>query len=111
VIRHILIDYERRRVAEKRGGGVIRVPLEEGLAHDASGSGAVEFLALDAALQDLATHEPRLERVVECRFFGGLTGRETAEALGVSVRTVERDWARARAYLRRAMRPSKEHPE
>ena len=112
VIRHVLIDYERRRMAEKRGGDVLRVPLNEDLAVDTAGPDAsVEFLALDAALQDLARHEARLERVVECRFFGGLTGRETAEVLGVSERTVERDWARARAYLRRALRPATEDPE
>ena len=111
VIRHVLIDYERRRMAEKRGGDVLRVPLNEDLAVDTAGPDAsVEFLALDAALQDLARHEARLERVVECRFFGGLTGRETAEVLGVSERTVERDWARARAYLRRALRPATEDP-
>lgn len=112
VIRHVLIDYERRRMADKRGGEVIRVPLNEDLAEDTAGpDGVVEFLALDAALQDLARREARLERVVECRFFGGLTGRETAEVLGVSERTVERDWVRARAYLRRTLRPMTENPE
>lgn len=113
VIRHVLIDYERRRMAEKRGGDMLRVPLNEDLAVAAveGPDTSVEFLALDAALRDLASHEPRLERVVECRFFGGLTGRETAEVLGVSERTVERDWARARAYLRRALRPGMESPE
>lgn len=112
VIRHVLIDYERRRMADKRGGDVVRVPLDEHLAADTAGpDAAVEFLALDTALQELAKHEPRLERVVECRFFGGLTGGETAEVLGISERTVERDWARARAYLRRALQPATEKPE
>lgn len=111
VIRHILIDYERRRMAEKRGGDMVRVPLNEDLAEDDSDAGSVEFLALDAALCELARHDPRLEQVVECRFFGGLTGRETAEVLGISSRTVERDWVRARAYLRRALRPATDKAE
>lgn len=109
VIRHVLIDYERRRAAEKRGGDVIRVPLYEDLAEGGPRPDeALEFIAVDAALRALSAHDPRLERVVECRFFGGLTGRETAEILGVSERTVERDWVRARAYLRRALRTKKD---
>jgi len=60
---------------------------------------STELLALDEALARLGRLDPRLERVVECRFFGGLSAGETAEALGVSLRTAERDWTRARAYL------------
>ena len=59
----------------------------------------MELLALDQALTRLGRHDPRLERLVECRFFGGMTMEETAEMLGVSVTTAERDWRRARAYL------------
>jgi RNA polymerase sigma factor (sigma-70 family) len=60
---------------------------------------SADLLALDAALEQLGTLDPRLEQVVECRFFGGLSAGETAQALDVSLRTVERDWTRARAYL------------
>ena len=109
VIRNVLIDYARRRGALKRGGTVIRVPLHEDLVGDRDAmSREVDLLALDEALSALARYDVRLEQVVECRFFAGLTVAETAAALGSSVRTVERDWTRARAYLYRelANRPS-----
>lgn len=100
IIRHVLIDYTRRKTAAKRGGpGQVRVPLQEGMA-------AVEprfedLLALDEALTALEEHDERMARVVECRFFGGMTVEESAAALDVSPRTVERDWTRARTYLYR----------
>jgi RNA polymerase sigma factor (TIGR02999 family) len=100
-MRHILIDYARRRQAMKRGGAHIQVPLEENSASvDAE---AAELLALDEALQALAARNERMARIVECRFFGGLSVPETAEAVGASQRTVEREWARARAYLQHLM--------
>ena len=102
VIRNLLIDYERRRGADKRGGDRLRIPLREDLTASDDGPG-VELLDLDAALSELALVDPRLETVVEYRFFGGLTVAEVAEVLGVSVRTVERDWTRAKAYLYRAL--------
>jgi len=96
-MRHILIDYIRRQKAEKRGGGQIRVPLFDNVGNtDAS---SPDLIALDEALTLLAEQDPRLGQVVECRFFGGMTVEETAEALGVGRRTVERDWTRARTYL------------
>lgn len=97
VIRHVLVDYARARKAQKRGGDAVRVPLREGLHGESADM--IELLALDAALSDLAGLDPRLERIVEYRFFGGMTMRDAAEALGVSLRTAERDWRRARAYL------------
>lgn len=100
-MRHILIDYARRRRAAKRGGARVQVPLREDAA--AIEMEAAELLALDEVLQMLTKHDERLSRVVECRFFGGLSVAETAEALGASVRTVERDWTRARAYLQHAL--------
>jgi RNA polymerase sigma factor (TIGR02999 family) len=106
VIRHVLIDYGRARNAEKRGGGAIHVPLDmppDGVEGEAPRT--VELLALDEALQELWRRDPRLERVVECRFFGGMTMQDTAEALGVSLRTAERDWTRAKAYLFHALQP------
>jgi len=101
VIRHVLVDHARRRGARKRGGDVIRVPLRDGVADETGG--LADFLALEEALRCLERHDPRLVRVVECRFFAGLTVEETAEALGSSRRTVERDWTRAKAYLYRAL--------
>lgn len=101
-MRHILVDAARRRVARKRGGEGVKIPLDElrpGLSGpDASGH-AVDILALDEALTSLAARNERLSRLVELRFFGGLTEEETAQALGTSERTVRRDWLKARAFL------------
>lgn len=101
VIRNLLIDYARERKAAKRGGDAILIPLDDELAGQASRT--VELLELDEALTALGRHSQRLERVVECRFFGGMSMKETAEALGVSLSTTERDWRRARAHLYNAL--------
>lgn len=107
LIRNLLIDYARRRKADKRGGSAIRIPMNEGLDGGTdSEARTIDLLALDEALSALARLDARLEQVVECRFFGGLSVKETAEVLGVSTRTVERDWTRAKAYLYRALAPS-----
>jgi RNA polymerase sigma factor (TIGR02999 family) len=100
-MRHILIDYARQRRAAKRGGTRIQVPLTENMA--AIDAEVAELLALDEVLALLEQRNPRMASVVECRFFGGLSVAETAEVLDASVRTVERDWTRARAYLQRAL--------
>ena len=101
-MRHVLIDYARKRNAQKRGGKRHRVTLD---AHMVSiRDDAAELMAIDEALHALAKHAPRMVNVVECRFFGGLTIKETAQALNVSVRTVQRDWTRAKAYLQRMLR-------
>ena len=97
VIRHVLIDYARRRDAVKRGGDRFRVPLTEDVAGEEPRT--VDLVALDEALRDLARRDERMARVVECRFFGGMTMEETAAAIGVSLRTAERVWTRARAHL------------
>jgi len=102
-MRHILVDYARRRSAEKRGGDRVRVTLGDAMA--TSGDGTEDLLELDDALSSLAELDERLVSVVECRFFGGMSVPETAEALDVSSRTVERDWMRAKAYLSRTLRP------
>ena len=95
-MRRVLVDYARRYRALRRGGGLQRVPLTE----DATVAARGEFLvALDQALERLAALNQRLSQVVECRFFGGLTEEETAAALGVTTRTVERDWVKARGWL------------
>jgi RNA polymerase sigma-70 factor (ECF subfamily) len=100
MMRHVLVDIARRRRAERRGGpNAVRVPLDA-IDIAATEPGA-DLLAVDAALQMLALEDPRKARVVELRFFGGLSVEETAEALGVSVRTVHGDWAFARAWLYR----------
>lgn len=100
-MRHVLVDRARERVALKRGGAQRRVTLDD--AHLAIDEEPDALLALDDALRQLADFEPRLAQVVDCRFFGGLTEPETAEALGVTVRTVQRDWVKARVLLRRAL--------
>jgi RNA polymerase sigma factor (TIGR02999 family) len=100
-MRHILVDRARARAALKRGGGFAQVTLDEGAL---AGEDQPEaLLALDAALEELATLAPRLARVVELRFYGGLSEAEIAEVLGVTTRTVQRDWAKARLLLRRAL--------
>jgi RNA polymerase sigma factor (TIGR02999 family) len=99
VMRHVLIDYARRRKATKRGGSDVRVPFDENTVGIGVDEGFVELLALNRALDQLELRHERLARVVECRFFGGMPEAEIAEAFGVSTRTVERDWKRARAYL------------
>jgi RNA polymerase sigma-70 factor, ECF subfamily len=96
-MRSILVDYARRSAASKRGGDLVRVTLQEDITQ-AAGRGA-DLLAHDAALGQLAENLPRLGQIVECRFFGGMSVQQTADALAISVRTVERDWTRARAYL------------
>ena len=106
-MRRVLVDYARRHWAQRRGGGAHRHPVALEDAEDAGAlavaSRADELLALDEALERLAAVDERLARVVECRFFGGLTEPETAEALGVSPRTVGRDWLMAKAWLYRAL--------
>jgi RNA polymerase sigma factor (TIGR02999 family) len=100
-MRRILVHYAERRAAEKRGGGAAAVTLvEDGVAREAP---AEEVVALDEALGRLATFAERPARVVEMRFFGGLTQDEIAEALSVSVPTVQRDWQTARAWLGREL--------
>jgi RNA polymerase sigma factor (TIGR02999 family) len=97
LMRQILVDHARHRDAEKRGGDVTMVGLSD--AAPAAPETGVDILALDEALDALTTLDERLCRVVELKFFGGLTIEETAMALDVSRATVERDWAAARAWL------------
>jgi RNA polymerase sigma factor (TIGR02999 family) len=97
IMRHILLDRARRRVAAKRGGTAERVNLDE--MPDLSGDRASELIALEDALNTLAENDARKARVVELRFFGGLSVEETAEVLAVSPETVMRDWKFARSWL------------
>jgi RNA polymerase sigma factor (TIGR02999 family) len=101
VMRRILVDHARSRRAAKRGGAAARVTLADALAVVEGRD--VSVIALDRALDKLAALDPRLGRVVELRYFGGLTKREAAEALGVSPATVDRETATATAWLRREL--------
>jgi RNA polymerase sigma factor (TIGR02999 family) len=97
IMRHVLVDYARRRRAQKRGGQAHQLALSD--AGDA-GPRPVEVLALDEALEELDTINERQRRVVEMRFFGGLSEEEISEVLDVSPRTVRLDWHNARVWLR-----------
>lgn len=98
LMRQILVDHSRRRQAGKRGGSDIRVPLEEAMVTTPGRN--VDLVALDEALTRLAEIDPQQSRIVELRYFSGLSVEETAEVLGVSSRTVKRDWNVAKAWLR-----------
>ena len=101
IMRRILVDHARARGARKRGGGDVRVTFDEGLVVTAEAR--ENFVALDDALEALAKFDERKSRVVELRFFGGLSVEETAAVLKVSVDTVMRDWRLAKAWLQAEM--------
>jgi RNA polymerase sigma factor (TIGR02999 family) len=107
IMRGILVDHARARQAVKRGGGAPHLPLEEDLLISEDHSG--ELVAIDEALQELAKVDPRKGKVVELRFFGGLTVEETAEALSISQDTVLRDWRVAKIWLMRQMEGAAGH--
>jgi RNA polymerase sigma factor (TIGR02999 family) len=107
-MRHILVDRARRRTADKRGGNHRHVSLADDLT--AADNQAESLLELHDALDQLAILDARLARVVECRFFGGMTEQETAEALQVTARTVRRDWVKARALLYQALQAPPDLP-
>jgi len=98
-MRRILVDHARKRNFAKRGAGPLKVSLDE--AASLADEKAADMVALDDALKSLATIDPRKSEVVELRYFGGLSIGETAEVLGVSTATVERDWSTARIWLHR----------
>jgi RNA polymerase sigma factor (TIGR02999 family) len=100
-MRHILINHARDRLAVKRGGGVANVSVDD--VPEISGASDEVILKINDALLELAQLSPRLAQVVECRFFGGYDDAETAVALGLTDRTVRRDWVKARAWLRREL--------
>ena len=96
VMRHVLVDHARKRQTLKRGGHDLHIDLTDDLP---AGGASFEVLAVNDALDRLAAHDERLARLVECRFFGGMSDTQIADVLDVSTRTVARDWLRARAYL------------
>jgi RNA polymerase sigma factor (TIGR02999 family) len=102
VMRHILVDHARQRRAAKRGGGVVRIALDPNMALPQTRD--VDLLALDDALDRLAEMDAQQSRLIELRFFGGLSIVETAAVLNVSAATVKREWATARAWLQREMK-------
>jgi RNA polymerase sigma factor (TIGR02999 family) len=101
LMRRVLVDYARQRGREKRGAGISVVSLDE---NDVAAGPAVDIVALDEALAQLAAVDPQQSRVVELRFFAGLSVEETAEALGISPATVKRDWATAKLWLYNELR-------
>ena len=104
VMRRILLDYAKERVREKRGGGAHKTSLDEALA--VSEDRASNLVVIDEALTRLEQMDVRQAKVVELRFFGGLSVEETAEAMGISTATVKREWAMARAWLHRELAAS-----
>jgi RNA polymerase sigma factor (TIGR02999 family) len=102
LMRHILVDHARNRAAAKRGAGAPRLTLDPDVALPQTRD--VDLVALDDALNQLAALDPQQSRLVELRFFGGLSIEETSVVLGVSPATVKREWATARAWLQREMR-------
>ncbi|MDX2041042.1 MAG: sigma-70 family RNA polymerase sigma factor [Acidobacteriota bacterium] len=106
LMRRILLDHARGHARAKRGGNAPVVPLDE--AATVSGQKAAELLALDDALMELERFDSRKSRLVELRFFGGLSNEEVAEVLQMSLRTVEREWQKAKAWLHQAMTEKEE---
>ena len=100
-MRHVLVDRARARLAQKREGDRCRITLDDAVV--AVPDQPEVMLQLDEAIERLAAVEPRLARVVDCRFFGGMTDQEIADAMQVTRRTVQRDWVKARMLLRRAL--------
>lgn len=96
LMRHILVDYARHRARDKRGGGAALVSLD---GHDVAQPQGIDIEAIDAALERLAALDPQQARIVELRFFAGMTVDETAAAMNISPATVKRDWASAKAWL------------
>jgi RNA polymerase sigma factor (TIGR02999 family) len=103
-MRHILVDAARARLAQKRGSGAIAESLEE--AFEVGNVADGDVLRIDEALKELQALDTRLAAVVECRFFAGYSEEETGRILGISDRTVRRDWLQAKAWLFRALQPS-----
>jgi RNA polymerase sigma factor (TIGR02999 family) len=101
VIRRVLADHVRNRGYAKRGGGILKVSLDQAVVREPARG--VDALALDAALESLFKIDPRKGRVVELRYFGGLNIEETAEVLGISPETAKRDWKMAKAWLLREL--------
>jgi len=103
LMRRILLDHARRRQREKRGGGTVTVPIDAVTVAAPDAGDAVDVMAVDRALRDLEQQDPDQAKIVELRFFGGLTIEETSAVLGISPATVKREWAVAKGWLYRAL--------
>jgi RNA polymerase sigma factor (TIGR02999 family) len=102
MMRRILVDHAKEHAAQKRGAGASKVPLDDALTISAEPAG--DLVALNEALTNLEKIDPQRSRIVELRFFGGLSNEESAEVLGISPATVQRQWAGARAWLYHELR-------
>ena len=111
VMRRILVDHARRELSEKRGAGVVHVELQDAVEEPGALVDPVDALALDSSLQKLEALDPEQGRIVELRFFGGLTVEETAAALGISATTVKREWALAKGWLYRELTGARGGPD
>lgn len=103
-MRSIIVDFARRKLAKSRGGGVADITLDTGIAQSTTSGGEAEIIRVHEALEELAKADARPARVVEMRYFGGLTDGDIAQALSVTERTVRRDWEKARLLLSLALR-------
>lgn len=103
MMRQILIDHARKALAAKRGGHMVTVTLEESNVANPGNTSDIDLIALDDAMKQLAVLDPRQSRIVELRFFGGLSIEETAEAVEISPATAKREWATARVWLHRTI--------
>lgn len=108
VMRHLLVDHARSKQYAKRGGGAVQVTLDEGLV--VSDESSVELLALHQALERMEKMDDRKSKIVELRYFGGLSTEEVAEVLGISEITVKREWAKAKAWLFRELSQNDSSP-
>ena len=106
IIRRIVVDHARSRQSAKRGGGTLKIPIDEALI--GVRTSGVDILVLDEALSSLSRIDPRKGRVVELRYFGGLSVEEAAEALGISAETAKRDWKMAKSWLLRELTANKD---
>ena len=104
MMRQVLVNYAASRKSQKRGGAMHRTTFDEGFAHDATAMSLEDLLSLNEALDRLAQEDKRCATIVELMFFGGLSEKETASELGLSDRTVKREWRYARLWLRRELK-------
>lgn len=104
IMRHVLIEHARRKKSTKRGGGWQKIVLDEAISFPSQGRKEFDVLEINEAMDALSELDARQGQIVELKFFGGLTDEETAHAIGVSAKTIQREWALAKAWLRRRLK-------